>query len=198
MNDHFSKVLSCAVFGGFLFAASTASAYEKWEKKPFSYISVNQGISSVLKEFSYINDISIVVSDKVHGQVHGRWLNLSSKEFLQKTGRLYDFDWYDDGAALYISSTSERSTQIMPLHGHSFSHLKSALQQMGLLDTRFDLGAGPATDTVMVAGPPRFIAMVQQTLLSLPAESRPVHRAESASRHLTLFRGSSVSDIVVH
>ena len=198
MTDHFSTVLSCAAICGFLFTASAASAYETWEQKPFSYIAVDQKISSVLKEFSYINDVSVVVSDKVRGQVHGRWMNISSRDFLQTMSRLYDFDWYDDGAALYISSKSERSAQIIPLHSHTFTQLKVALQKMRLLDTRFDLSTGPANDTIMVAGPPRFIALVQQTLLSLPAEAPPPRRTGGSARHLTVFRGSTVSDIIVH
>ncbi|MCX2561152.1 hypothetical protein OQ252_07045 [Acetobacter farinalis] len=198
MTDCLSKVFSFAVLGGLLITSPAALAYRKWEKNPFSYIAVDQNISSVLKEFSYINDLSINISEKIHGQVRGRWLNITSEDFLQKMSRLYDFDWYDDGGALYVSSKSERSTQIVPLHDHSLSQLRVEMQRLGLFDERFELNAGPANDTAVISGPPRFIAMVQQTLQSLSPEARPVRRSSDNGRHLTLFRGSSVSDIVVH
>nr|WP_298797135.1 hypothetical protein [uncultured Acetobacter sp.] len=198
MAQHFSIVMSCAAIGGLFFTSPSASAYDHWEQNPFSYIAIDQGVSSVLKEFSYINDISVIISEKVRGHVHGRWLNISSSEFLQKMSHLYDFDWYYDGAGLYISSTSERSTQILPLHGHSLSQLKIEMQKLDFFDKRFDLNTGPARDTLVVSGPPRFIAMVQQTLQVLSPEPYSVRRSESSARHLTLFRGSSVSDIIVH
>lgn len=198
MTDCFSKVFSCAVLGGLLITSSTAFAYSKWEQSPFSYVAMDQSISSVLKEFSYINDIPVNISEKIHGQVRGRWLNISSEDFLRKMSHLYDFDWYYDGSALYISGKSERSTQIVPLHDHSLSRLRVEMQRLGLFDERFELNAGPANDTAVVSGPPRFIAMVEQTLQSLSPEARPERRSGGSGRHLILFRGSSVSEVVVH
>lgn len=198
MLDHFSTILGCAVVGGFTIFTPAALAHGEWEEKPFSYIAINQELSSVLKEFSYINDISIITSDKVHGRVHGRWLDMSSEDFLQKMSHLYDFDWYDDGSAIYVSSKSERSTQIVSLHGHPLSQVKGELQSMGFMDRRFDISASTTNDMAVISGPPRFVAVVQQTIQSLPAENHVVSQVAHTGRHLTLFRGSSVSDIVVH
>ncbi|KXV69387.1 hypothetical protein AD951_06885 [Acetobacter malorum] len=198
MSRHFLAIMGYATISGLLVAPCVALAENNWEEKPFSYIAVNQEISSVLKEFSYINDIPVIASDKVRGHVQGRWLNLSSRDFLQKMSHLYDFDWYNDGAALYISSKSERITQIIPLHNHTLSELRSALLNMGLLDNRFDIGAGPANDTLAVSGPPRLVSMVQQTVLSLPSTQHAIKTSGGEVRHLTLFRGSAVSDVIVN
>lgn len=198
MTGRLLILLGYAAIGSFLAVPHAAHAERSWEQKLFSYISVNQDIASVLKEFSYINDIPLITSEKVQGRVQGRWLDIPCGEFLQKMSRLYDFDWYDDGSTLYISSKSERTTQIIPLHNHTLSELKTGLQNLGLLDRRFDITPGPASDTLAVSGPPRFLSMIQQTLLSLPNTAHPARAMSNSSRHLTLFRGSAVSDVIVN
>ena len=88
-----------------------------------------------------------------------------------------------------------------------FDRLRYALDALGVSDTRYVIRPAPGSGLALVAGPPRFVTLVEQTLAGLIAEdqARPrTLRSPDAPRPpmpllqesvLTVFRGSDTTII---
>lgn len=165
---------------------------ESWSQKPFQYVAVEQDVRDVLRELSVAASVPIEMSDAVRGQAHGRWSEMGAGEFLSRFAHDYGLDWYFDGSLLSVSASSETTTRLLPLHGVQIDRLRSGLVASGLLDGRFGLRDGPVPDTAMVTGPPRFVAMVQQSVEAAAPSHPPPPTAPQAPavEHLTIYHGS--------
>ena len=172
---------------------------ETWSQRPFQYVAVDQGVRDVLREMATAVAVPIEISDAVRGQAHGRWAEMGAGEFLGRFARDYGLDWFYDGSLLSVSASSETATRLLPLHGVQVTALRSGLAAAGLLDTRFGLRDGPVPDIAMVSGPPRFVAIVQQSLDAVAAPQRPAVAAAppaSGGQHLTIYHGSQQPVVV--
>jgi len=163
---------------------------------------VDQNLRDVLHELSIATATPIKVSDLVSGQAHGRWSNTTAGEFLSQLANTYALEWYFDGSLLSVSASSEDETRLVPLHGAGLEKVRDGLMTSGLMDTRFTLRAGPTPDVALVSGPPRFLAVVQQSVDAIVASGASLQAmrsgvaASSPQQELTIFRGSHVSNVV--
>ena len=89
------------------------------------------------------------------------------------------------------------------MHGAGLEKLRAGLTTAGLMDARFTLRAGPAPDVALVSGPPRYLAVVQETLDaifasgSVPKSPQPGGAIASAEQRIMVFRGSRVTNVVL-
>jgi len=181
---------------------AVGQAAEAWSHRPFQYVAVDQGLRDVLAEMATNVSVPIAVSEAVHGQVHGHWTEMAAGDFLDQLAKTYGLVWYFDGALLSVSTSAENTTKLLPLRGLSLAQLRSGMTVARLIDPRFELREGPAPGTAVVSGPPRFLAMVQQSLDAManaipvvptvPVVDAPV----VPERTLSVFRGSQTSSVV--
>ncbi|MGX9431717.1 MULTISPECIES: secretin N-terminal domain-containing protein [Bradyrhizobium] len=161
---------------------------------PYNYTVLDQELSAALQEFGNNLNIRVNVSAEVKGRIRGRMPDLPAREFLDRLTNLYNLQWYYDGLVLYVSAASEAQSRLLVLKPISFDAFKAALDTLNISDERYAVRAAPGNGIVLVSGPPRFIALVDQTLSGLVAEAqaRP-HAADKQPREsiLKLFRGSS-------
>lgn len=192
-----------AAAGGFWCGAAHAAVDEDWASKPFHYVAVDQNLRDVLRELSIAAAVPVKVSDLVSGQAHGRWPDTTMGELLGQLARTYALEWYFDGSLLSVSASSEDETRLVSLHGAGLEKLRAGLTAAGLLDARFTLRAGPAPDVALVSGPPRYLAVVQETLDAIVASGSVPKAMQSGSavasteRRIMVFRGSTVTNVVL-
>lgn len=163
---------------------------------PYSYTVLDQDLSAALQEFGNNLNIRVNVSTEVKGRIRGRMPDLPPREFLERLTNLYNLQWYYDGLVLYISAAHEAQSRLMVLSPISFDAFKTALDALNISDERYIVKPAPGDGLVLASGPPRFIALVDQTLKGLVAEAqarRNPAAAEGPPRDsvLMLFRGSS-------
>ncbi|MET2832530.1 secretin N-terminal domain-containing protein [Mesorhizobium shangrilense] len=161
---------------------------------PYRYTVLDQDLSAALQEFGNNLNIRINISAEVKGRIRGRMPDLPPREFLDRLTKLYDLQWYYDGLVLYVSAAKEAQTRMLVLTPIRFDAFKGALDELDISDDRYVVRPAPGNGLVLVSGPPRFIALVEQAFNGLVAEAqaRP-HVAETPPREsvLILFRGSS-------
>jgi type III secretion protein C len=163
-----------------------------WPTALYDYIVVNQDLRIVLQQFGSNTGLRVALSDAVQGRVRGRLPSALPREFLDHLAQAFGLDWYYDGALISISAASEAQTRLLPLQGAQFQKLRNSLSIAGLLDPHYQLRPEDDPSIVVVSGPPRYVAMVQQTVSALSSESAP-KPAVPAKDTLVVFRGSSVS-----
>jgi type III secretion protein C len=173
---------------------------------PYSYTIIDQDLTAALHEFGSNLGIKVNVSPEVRGRIQGRLPELSPRAYLDRLSGLYNFEWYFDGLVLHVSSVREAQSRLLALSPLTFDQLRSALDVLGVSDSRYVVRPAPGYGLVLVAGPPRFVSLVEQTLAGLIAEDQARPRTMSSPRSapalvmardtlLTVFRGSEMTII---
>jgi len=165
-----SVLLSAAAF---LFALPAQAAVPPWPDGPYPYVVVDQDLVTVLNEFGQHMGTPVQISDDVHGRVLGRIPSMAPRAFLDRLALQYGFNWYYDGSTLAIAANSELVQRTIPLGKAKFDTLNADLDRLGISDSRYVLRHAEGSDLVMVAGPPRYADLVQQTVDSLNKDHPP-------------------------
>ncbi|WP_305884585.1 MULTISPECIES: secretin N-terminal domain-containing protein [unclassified Bradyrhizobium] len=163
---------------------------------PYSYTVLDQDLATALQEFGNNLNIRVNISTGVKGRIRGRMPDLSPREFLERLISLYNLQWYYDGLVLYVSDAHEAQSRLLILNPISFDAFKAALDALNISDERYIVRAVPGDGLVFASGPPRFIALVEQTLKGLVTEAQARRNPNGAEKPphesvLMLFRGSS-------
>ncbi|OKO80651.1 nodulation protein NolW [Bradyrhizobium sp. AS23.2] len=180
----------------FLGLVRTLGAPLSLPSTPYSYTVLDQDLAAALQEFGNNLNIRVNVSPEVKGRIRGRMPDLAPREFLERLTGLYNLQWYYDGLVLYVSDAHEAQSRLLVLNPITLNAFKSALDSLDISDERYVVRAAPGDGLVFASGPPRFIALVDETLKGLVAEAqaRPNLTTVEKPAHesvLMLFRGAS-------
>lgn len=167
----------------------------------YNYTVIDQDLSAAVQEFGANLGIKVSISPEVKGRIQGRIPEGKAQAFLDRLATSYNLEWYYDGSVLFVTSARENRTQLLVLNPISFDHLKNSLDALQISDPRFPVRPAPGKGVVMVSGPPRYVALIEQTLAGLVAEeqARPKPVAELKTplgpkvTVLTVFRGGSTT-----
>jgi type II secretory pathway component GspD/PulD (secretin) len=137
------------------------------------YSVVDQDLRDALAGIGAQLGLRTEVSAGVHGQVHGRLPPATARKMLDHLAALYGFDWYCDGRTLFISAYNEAVSKVLPLGPVSAEDLVETLRQLGVSDSRWPVRVARDGDVAAVDGPPRYAALVDQTLAALTQGAKP-------------------------
>lgn len=166
---------------------------------PYTYTVVDQDLPAALQEFGTNLGIKVNVSPEVRGRIQGRLPDLQPRAFLDRLASMFNFEWYYDGQVLYVSAVREAQSRLLVLAPIGFEQFRTALNVLKVTDERFAVTPAPGRGLVLVSGPPRFVALTEQTLAGLIAEEqakpRPGIQPLPPAREtvLTVFRGTQMS-----
>lgn len=164
-----------------------------WELRSFDYAVIDQELRDLLSEFGRHVGLAVTVSDQVRGRVRGRLPPLPPRLFLERLAAVHGFDWYVDGTTLHVSAAAEARSLLLDLNQVAPAALEAALRQLGVLDARWPLrAANGGTNLALVSGPPRYVALVEQTLAALvrrPRQPDGSAQPQTAPVNIRIFRG---------
>lgn len=160
-----------------------------WEGRRFDYAVVDQDLREVLTEFGRRVGLSVAISDAVRGRVRGRLPALPARALLEQLAAMHGFDWFSDGATLHISASSEAVSRLVELGRVSPRALGAALGSLGIVDERWPIRiASGGLGLAILAGPPRYVALIEQTLAALARRETPAATVAPAGT-IRIFRG---------
>ena len=157
----------------------------------YPYTVVEQELSVVLREFGQNAKVRIEISPKIKGMVKGPLPRLHARAFLDRLCEAYNLEWYYDGSTLYVTSVAEQSTKFLQLGKHSAMDLRNAMTKMSFYDERYGIKDGPDEKSVVITGPPRYLALAERTLASLSNPQQLV-KTNDASKTV-VYRASQTS-----
>ena len=140
-----------------------------WADAPYSYYTHDNKLDTVLKDFASSFSLALNVGKGVEGTVNGRFNTKNPTEFINKLGSVYGFNWFTHAGTLFISRADDQRTGVIPAATNSTGQLREALNNLGILDTRFGWGELPEQGVAMVSGPPAYVELIERTVKSLPA-----------------------------
>ncbi len=166
-----------------LLATSAAAAPLPPVSGIVTYAVVDQDLRDVLTEVMQQSGLRLNLSDAVHGRVHGRFQPAPFAVLLDQLAKSYGFDWYYDGATLFVSAVSEATNKLLPLGPVDLAQLKRSLDTLDVSDPRWPLHGSADAKVVIVDGPPRYVQLVEQT------EAALAQRTDAVAK-VGVFRGS--------
>lgn len=175
--------------------------------QPYGYTVLDQDLRDALRQFGANNGLRVVLSDAVQGRIRGRLGTLTPRAFLDRLAADFGFDWFYDGFTLYLTAVGEGVNRLISLGPASYPQLEEMLQTLGIADARFTVRPLQGQSLVMVAGPPRFVELVQQAAAVLAAKEEPKPPAAPsasappatapANRSVTVYRGRAEQQVNV-
>lgn len=138
----------------------------------YKYTVIDQDVVAALQAFGSNLNLKINISPEVSGRLQGKWPEASPRKFLDWLSGQGNFEWYFDGRVLHFSAVKEAQTRLLVLPPITLDQFQAALDALGVSDDRYRVQSAPGEGLVKVSGPPRFVALAEQTLTGLIAEAR--------------------------
>lgn len=176
-----------------------SAAVPNWGRDPYTYVTVDQELQQVLREFAANIGVTIQISPNVQGVVRGRLPSLPPEQFLELLARTYGLLWYYDGIVLYVNTLDEVESRMIKLNTISVDTLARSLVELDIDDPRFPWTVSEAPGILYVAGPPRYVQLVTQTAELLDGSQAvridirvfPLRYANATDRRFSV-RGSEI------
>lgn len=135
-----------------------------WRTPAYTLVARDMDLRTALDAFAVSQGLSIVMSDAVVGRFSGDFKDIPPDEFLEKIATVHNLTWYYDGAALYLYGAGEIQTLLLDLQYMKAGELRKLLADLGVEDARFPLRTASNDELIMVSGPPRYVAIVSETV----------------------------------
>ena len=136
--------------------AAAAAVPASWKNTSFAYDARDTPLAEALMDFARTFGVTLDI-EGVTGVVNGRLRANSAEEYLDRLALEHHFLWFVYDDTLYVSPREAQSTVSLEVSEDAIPDLREALNQVGLLDTRFGWGELPDEGTVIVSGPQRYV-----------------------------------------
>lgn len=146
----------------------TAFAAPTWPNVPYSYYAKQEDLPGLLREFASGFSLALQLGPNVQGVVNGKFNSNSPTEFLNRLGGVYGLNWFVYAGTLFVSRSNDMKTRSINSMGTPISAVREALEQLGVLDSRFGWGELPDQGIALVSGPPSYVDLVERTVAALP------------------------------
>ncbi len=162
-------------------AGTGAAGAIPWKLPSYTLVARDMDLRMALDSFAVSEGLSVVMSDQVVGRFSGDFKSVPPDEFLEKIATVHNLMWYYDGAALYVCGAGEIQTLLLDLRYMKAGELTKMLGELGVEDRRFPLKTTSNDELIMVSGPPRYVALVAETIAKADRlrEMRTVNEIET-------------------
>ena len=158
-------VCTVAYFHIFTFSHSAAqAAVIPWKLPSYTLVARDMDLRVALDTFAVAEGLSVVMSPSVAGTFSGDFKDVAPSQFLDKVATTHNLIWYYDGAALYLYGSGEIATMLIDLQYMKAGEVRAMLSELGVEDSRFPLKTTSNDELIMVAGPPRYVALVAEMI----------------------------------
>lgn len=170
--DAIRKTFLVGFFAVFSCSSALSADDTAWGDVAYPYTIVDQDVQEALAELGRNLNIGIDMSEAVEGRLRGPWSSSTVEDFMNRVSDDLDVEWFFDGRRLHVSSTAESVRHLLPLGGVEPDAWQASLDKLGISNERFPVTVDPAQNVALVSGPPKFVALVVQSLPKTAAPAR--------------------------
>ncbi len=152
-----------------------------WKTPKFSLIARSMSLREGFEAFGAAQGMSVIMTDAVQGVFSGEFKEMPADEFLDRVTTLHHLVWYYDGTALYLCGSGEVRANLLSLRYMKADEVRAMLRQLGIEDARFPIRTTSDDELIMVSGPPRYVALIAETIAraDLLREQRTFNEVET-------------------
>ena len=127
------RTLAAAAFGAAILshAPRAEAAPIPWRNASITYTSAGKPLKQVLRDIMTTQPFPLVIQGDLKGAVHGEFRKPAGEVF-RDLEAAYGFVWYFDGAALYVSSSDDLRSEIIPV-AMTGERVAAMLERLGLI-----------------------------------------------------------------
>ncbi len=144
--------------------AGACAAEIPWKLPSYTLVARDMDLRVAFDTFAVAEGLSVVMSESVYGSFSGDFKDVPPNEFLDKMAITHNLIWYYDGAALYVYGAGEIATILVDLKYMKAGEVRQMLDELGVEDARFPIKTTSNDELMMVSGPPRYVALVAETV----------------------------------
>lgn len=115
---------------------------------------------SLLRDFTAIQGIDVVLSPQISGTVNGIFENIPPEEFWSNLMKVYNLTWFFDGNVLYVYPGTEIKTEVIQMSLSEANSLKAIIGELDFASANTSLRYLPETKMLIASGPPRFMEVL--------------------------------------
>lgn len=135
-----------------------------WKTPKFTLTARAMSLREGFEAFAAAQGMSVVMTEAVRGTFSGEFRGMAADEFLDRVTTLHNLIWYYDGAALYLCGSGEVQTMLLSLRYMKADEVRAMLRQLGIEDARFPIRTASDDELILVSGPPRYVALIAETI----------------------------------
>ena len=146
---------------------------------------VRQDVRELIDQVAQFYGFETVLSRQVRGDVENTTLPSDFNAFIERLSSDRDLVFYFRNRELNASTRDENVSRVIGLGQSNLTELRSAIEAAGIDADRFPLRFIEASNSVLVDGPPSFVALVEVIAESLVRTDRP-------EPEVTIIRGNTI------
>lgn len=145
---------------------------------PYAYQASNRTLPDVLHGFAADHGLALRIDVKAPSgwqtaKLDG-WLRApTGRAFLEQLAHSHHFSWFLSNRTLYIGSAHDAAVERIALSGMRADDARTALESVGIYDSRFGWGNLSGQDAVLVGGPRAYRALVRAYLAAARKPAGP-------------------------
>lgn len=146
---------------------------------------VRQDVRELIEQVASFYGFDAVLTRQVRGDIENTRLPSDLDMFIDRLSDDRDLVFYFQGRELNVSAQSENVSRVIGLGPSDPNELRAAIEAAGVDADRFPLQFIEASNSVLVAGPPSFVGLVEVIAESLV-------RTERTGPAVTVIRGNQI------
>ena len=187
-------IIGLAGYHGTLWAEPLAEP--AWTARPYAYLVIDQDVRGALEEMGSNLGFAVVIADSVKGKVRGKVRGDSAGQFLAALSAANGLNWYFDGSTLFIDNARNTPARTFDTHTLPAAAVQRALAPLLSGGVRSQLAIDTDTRSVLAAGPPGYLNLIENQLAALRPSPRPVAAAPTTHASVRIFRGGAETQVV--
>jgi type III secretion protein C len=142
-------------------SAAWAEAPAAWKESGYAYNAQGTPLVKVLSAFARTQGVELRIDSITDDNVQGMVKTPTAVEFLDRLAARHRFQWFVYNRVLYISASTDATTDRIDVNREALSEAKAALIGVGIFDPKFGWGEMPEQSAVTVSGPREYVRLVR-------------------------------------
>lgn len=147
-------------------AVPAKAAPVPWNNQRVELSADNEALAPFLLRLFARLRIPAVASEAVSGRVSGNF-NQRAEVLFRELADSYGLTWYYDGATMHLYALAEIESRMLALEPTAAGRMNKLLADLQILDARFPLRVAATEGYLVVSGPPRYLARIEETVAFL-------------------------------
>lgn len=161
MKRHFfSSSIATFLLGLWLPTTPLQASEIPWTDSSYYQYAQDQNLADLIRDFTAIQGIDVVISPSVTGTVNGIFENIPPQDFWNNLAKVYNLIWFYDGNILYVYSGSEIQTQIINMTLNESRTIQKIIGELDFASSSISMRYLPDSKMLVVSGSPKFMEIL--------------------------------------